>query len=63
MIRDILRFNKEAPDFLVRGDHSTTLGEYLLSNGYRCEFTDHYIIPMGAAIWSAKPEKMLAMPA
>jgi predicted NAD/FAD-binding protein len=63
MIRDILRFNKEAPAFLAREDHSLTLGEFLHSNGYRREFTDHYIVPMGAAIWSAKPEKMLAMPA
>jgi predicted NAD/FAD-binding protein len=63
MIRDIIRFNKEAPGFLERREATLTLGDYLASNGYRREFIDHYIIPMGAAIWSAKPERMLAMPA
>jgi predicted NAD/FAD-binding protein len=63
MIRDILRFNEEAPAFLALEDDEMTLGEYLLSNGYRREFIDHYIIPMGAAIWSAQPERMLGMPA
>jgi len=63
MIRDILRFNREAPGFLDSGDDTTGLGEYLTANGYRREFREHYIIPMGAAIWSAAPGDMLDFPA
>jgi predicted NAD/FAD-binding protein len=63
MVRDILRFNREAIEFLDREDESLTLGEYLFSNGYAREFIDHYIVPMGAAIWSADPVGMLNMPA
>ena len=63
MIRDILRFNREAPGFLDSGDDSTGLGEYLTANNYRREFREHYIIPMGAAIWSAAPGDMLDFPA
>ena len=63
MIRDTLRFNREAPGFIDSGDDMTGLGEYLTKNGYRREFREHYIIPMGAAIWSAAPGDMLDFPA
>lgn len=63
MIRDILRFNREAPGFLETGDDQTRLGDYLSAKGYRREFREHYIIPMGAAIWSAAPGGMLDFPA
>lgn len=63
MIKDILRFNKEASAWLQTGDDETTLGEYLEANGYSQVFQDHYIIPMGAAIWSSGRAGMLAFPA
>lgn len=62
MIRDILRFNREAPDFLATGDDALSLGDYLSAHDYRREFREHYIIPMGAAIWSAAPGDMLGFP-
>lgn len=62
MVRDILRFNKEALCWAEEQDESRTLGEYLLSNGYSREFTDHYLLPMAAAIWSAEPISILEMP-
>lgn len=63
MIRDILRFNSEAPKCLARPDMTTTLGDYLNQAGYGREFLDRYLIPMGAAIWSANPSQMWTMPA
>jgi len=63
MIRDILRFNREATLLLADGDRETTLGEYLRREGYSDEFTGHYLVPMGAAIWSAEPHMMEQMPA
>lgn len=63
MIRDILRFNREAPLLLSAQDTGTTLGEYLRRERYSDEFTDHYLVPMGAAIWSAEPDMMEQMPA
>ncbi|MDH3532284.1 MAG: FAD-dependent oxidoreductase, partial [Gammaproteobacteria bacterium] len=62
MVRDILRFNKEAATRLEKRDDSTTLGEYLLKHGYSREFADHYLLPMAAAIWSAEPVSVLDMP-
>lgn len=64
MIRDILRFNREAIDDLdkLRIHPATTLGEYLKTGGYSSRFTEHYIVPMGAAIWSMSPQDMLGFP-
>ncbi len=63
MLADILRFNREAPALLGHAGDDATLGDYLARNGYSRGFVEHYIVPMGAAIWSTDPESMLAFPA
>jgi len=63
MLLDILRFNREAPALLDDPGDSISLGDYLDQNGYSSRFVDHYIVPMGAAIWSATPGGMRAVPA
>ena len=64
MIKDILKFNREAIIDLDSGDISqaTTLGEYLRSNRYGEAFIYQYILPMGCAIWSASTERMIDFP-
>ena len=63
MIRDILRFNRHAPSLLETCDDTLSLGAYLKQQAYCKEFIEHYIIPMGAAIWSTDPQKMQDFPA
>ena len=63
MIKDILRFNEEAKEVLNRQNTHYTLGQYLIDNRYSREFINHYIIPMGSAIWSSAPDKMMEFPA
>ncbi|GGE73136.1 dehydrogenase [Streptosporangium jomthongense] len=60
MVREILRFNKETRADMAAGiiRSTETLGEYLNRNGYSRYFRNYYIVPMGAAIWSA-PEIVL----
>lgn len=62
MLWNILRFNREAPALLESEDDGLTLGEFLHEGGYGRAFREHYIIPMGAAIWSAEPDIMRAFP-
>ena len=64
MVRDILRFNREALNDLnlQRIASDMTLGEYLKGNGYSERFIQHYIVPMGAAIWSMSLNDMLGFP-
>ena len=63
MIRDILRFNREAPLLLEGRDDTLGLGAYLARERYSERFVEHYIVPMGAAIWSTDPRTMLSFPA
>lgn len=64
MLRDILRFNKQALLDLdqQRIPADLTLGDYLRQGGYGPRFIDHYIVPMGAAIWSMSLADMLGFP-
>ncbi len=61
MLRDIVRFYKEAVDESQRSA-STTLGEFLREHRYSQTFIDDHLLPFGAAIWSTPQEKMLAYP-
>ncbi len=63
MIADIVKFNRRAPSLLESPDNHTTLGEYLNRDGYSSYFINHYIVPMGAAIWSSRPSDMMNFPA
>jgi predicted NAD/FAD-binding protein len=62
MLKDIVRFNRHAPGLLTGDGDCMTLGEYAAREGYSREFLEHYLIPMGAAIWSAPPSQMREFP-
>jgi len=64
MLRDIVRFNKEAILDLEanRLAPNETLGTYLRRKNYSEAFANRYLIPMGSAIWSATRRAMLAFP-
>ena len=63
MILDILRFNREAPMLLAMPDDGMSLGGYLSAGRYSRQFIEHYIVPMGSAVWSADPRRLLEFPA
>jgi predicted NAD/FAD-binding protein len=62
MVRDILRFYREAPTLLTAVGEET-LGEWLTRRRYSRGFVQDHILPMGAAIWSASVESIRAFPA
>lgn len=64
MLKDILRFNKEAIIDLEQGnlDEAITLGQYLEKQGYGRKFASHYLVPMGSAIWSSTLQEMMDFP-
>nr|WP_298054998.1 FAD-dependent oxidoreductase [uncultured Halomonas sp.] len=69
LLSDILRFNKQATKALeshqldnkALSEHMT-LGEYLDQNHYNRDFQQRYLLPMGAAIWSASISDLRAFP-
>jgi predicted NAD/FAD-binding protein len=64
LVKDILRFNKQAQRDLDTGAlaDDMTLGEYLQRNHYSEGFKRHYLIPMTAAIWSASTDVVMGFP-
>ncbi|MHC0042111.1 NAD(P)/FAD-dependent oxidoreductase [Vibrio campbellii] len=62
-ISEILRFNKLAKSFANdKSTDSQTLGAFLDEHDFSPFFTDNYILPMGAAIWSSTLADMRAFP-
>jgi predicted NAD/FAD-binding protein len=62
MLRDILRFYREAPRLLAV-EAEPSLGEYLEHQGYSRAFVEDHLLPMGAAIWSTDVASMRDHPA
>jgi uncharacterized protein len=62
MVREILAFGRHLPQ-TAELPAEITLGEHLRVKGYSPMFREYFIIPMGAAIWSAEPRRFEEMPA
>ncbi len=60
LIKEITRFNKLCKQaFLHRAfADDFTLGKFLAEHHFSRFFSEHYILPMGAAIWSSSLEQM-----
>ncbi len=64
LLREIVRFNREAPALLRApdGEHQT-LGDFLDSRRFGEAFTRRYLFPMASAIWSASLDAIRSFPA
>ncbi len=64
MLREVLRFNRLARADLRGGRlGEETLDAYLNRHRFSPAFRMHYLLPMGAAIWSSTPKAMAEQPA
>lgn len=63
MVRDVLRFYREAPALLDTADDGLTLGDYLKQQHYGQAFIDDHILPMACALWSGPPQLLKEFPA
>ncbi len=62
MLKDILRFFKNAPIDAERLPVDCTLGTYLDEEGYSRSFVERHLLPMAGAIWSAPVDEMMHYP-
>ena len=62
MLKDILRFFKNAPQDAERLSVDCTLGTYLQQEGYSQSFVERHLLPMAGAIWSAPVDEMMHYP-
>lgn len=60
LVKDILRFNKQCKSIFEKQQYQSgyTLGAFLTENNFSDFFAEHYILPMGAAIWSSSLAQM-----
>lgn len=65
MLWDVVRFNQRARAAAADGEipEHVTVGEFLRQCGVSDRFVRHYLTPMAAAIWSARPAAIHAFPA
>lgn len=63
MLYDIIRFNRYAKHELTLEDWSLSLGQFLKKYRYSQAFSQWYLLPMTAAIWSCPIQKTLQFPA
>ncbi len=63
MLLEIVRFRRKSLALLLESNYETALGDYLRANRYSDAFVRHFIVPMGAAIWSADPALFEDFPA
>jgi predicted NAD/FAD-binding protein len=60
LVKEILRFNKQCKAIFDSKNYQAgmTLGKFLTKNNFSDFFAEHYILPMGAAIWSSSLSQM-----
>ena len=60
LVKDILRFNKLCKAIFEQQAYKEgyTLGTFITDNHFSDFFSEHYILPMGAAIWSSSLSQM-----
>jgi len=61
LLMGLLRFNKRGRE-LLDCPEDVTVGEYFKREQYPTEFVEKYFLPMGAAVWSCPPQRLLEFP-
>jgi uncharacterized protein len=63
MVRDLLRFNREARSLVGLNGSGPSLGAFLEAGGYSPAFVERLIVPQASAVWSSDPAQMWEFPA
>jgi predicted NAD/FAD-binding protein len=63
MVRDLMRFYREAPALLDSSEDGPTLSDYLAEHQYGSAFRDQHLLPMASALWSSPTKQILGFPA
>jgi predicted NAD/FAD-binding protein len=63
MVRDLVRFNREARGLIGLNGSGPSLGAFLEAGGYSRAFVERLIVPQASAVWSADPAQMWDFPA
>ena len=62
MLRDILRFNRSAERVLREAPDTRTVAEHVAAERYSRRFVEHYLVPIGASLWSSPADDFRDFP-
>lgn len=63
MLADIRRFHEDAARWLEESPEDLcSVRSWVASRSYGSAFADHYLVPLGASLWSCTPEAFLDFP-
>ena len=62
MLRDLVRFNREARKLVGSGGRGPSLRRFLADGGYSDYFVERLLVPQASAVWSADPAQMWRFP-
>ena len=63
MLRDLVRFNREARKLVGSGGRGPSLRRFLADGRYSDYFVERLLVPQASAVWSANPAQMWRFPA
>jgi uncharacterized protein len=63
MLRDLVRFNREARKLVGSSERGPSLRRFLEDGGYSEYFVERLLVPQASAVWSADPAQMWSFPA
>ena len=63
MLRDLVRFNREARKLVGSRGSGPSLRRFLADGGYSEYFVERLLVPQASAVWSADPDQMWRFPA
>ncbi|WP_428267632.1 NAD(P)/FAD-dependent oxidoreductase [Haliangium sp.] len=62
MLVDVLRFYRSAPKLLDQPGGELSVRDYVRRARLSTAFLDHFLVPLGASIWSCPPDQLLDFP-
>jgi predicted NAD/FAD-binding protein len=63
MVLEIFRLRRQLVDYIASDEPDMPMGDFLSRRNYSQRFIEHFVVPLGASLWSAEPGKIREFPA
>ena len=63
MVMEIFKLRRKLVAYLASNSPDMSMGAFLAQHRFSQRFIDHFVVPLGASLWSAEPGKIQEFPA
>lgn len=63
MVLEIFKLRRQLVAYLASNSPDMSMGQFLHQHNFSQRFIDHFVIPLGASLWSAEPGRISDFPA